>query len=839
MSHAAREKGRSNLRYVSATTPSMVAEVSRGVPVIFRSNGMYILAALLLIVQFAVFHDYIFLQKLYLFLDIGSDSYNIYYPSLVHDARYLRTDGIPTWSFYKGMGEAVFPGGIQNPLNLFLYMLGPDRLGYGIIFVELTKSMLTGLLFYAYFGLLGLSPVTRIISGIAAAFFGYLILGSSGWYGHSLNVMFFALLLVAFELFYVRKNWLLFPLVIFFIASNPFRLYLYGLFLFFYAVMRMVGDHELDFRQSILFLGRLAGAGILGLGLSLPFFYGSLIDMINSPRVSGDVKAVEQLASLAVFSFSDRLQAVTALMRLFSNDLLGVGSDYSGWYNYLEAPVFYAGLIPLLLAPGAFCYLDRRKRFAYGIFCLIWIIPVVFPYFRHALYAFMGNYYKHGLSMFIPFVVLLSGAYGLENLMIRKNLRWFPVLLAATLGTLLVVLFFPYFADMPQAGKGIIRTDIRWLVAGFLVVHALILFGLHHVRFRPMAVPILVLLACVEAGAFSYVTVNHRQALTRQQFEAPVGYNDRTLDAVAYLKKTDHGFYRINKDFSSSLAEVNSLNDAMVQGYFGTPSYSSFNRQEYIDFLRITEVIAPGRESETRWAVGLLQRPFLQAVFAVQYNLLKTHDYKSRDSAYKLIYSPVKHFGDVEILKNNFFLPLGFTCDAFMHETDYMALSRTHKDMALFEAVVTDHDLPGLQRITSEEMAARLKTYRLNTFLENVARKRDSAMRLTEFRQDRIKGEITLEQTALVFFAVPTDPGWRALVNGESHPLIRANIGFMGIVLEKGHHDIVLEYSVPYIKLISFIALACLVLYGVLAVRQRMVISRISEAANRKAVQSA
>ncbi len=826
MSRAALKKDRINPRFVAATTSSTVAEASRGLPVIFRTNGIYILAALLLIVQFAVFHDYIFLQKLYLFLDIGSDSYNIYYPNLVHDARYLRTEGIPTWSFYKGMGEAVFPGGIQNPFTLFLYALGPDRLGYGIIFVELSKSFLTGLLFYAYFGLLGLSPVTRIISGISAAFFGYLILGSSGWYAHSLNVLFFALVLVAFELFYVRKNWLLFPVAIFFIASNPFRLYLYGLFLFFYAVMRMVGDEKMGFRQSIQFLCGLAGAGILGLGMSLPFFYDSLMDMINSPRVSGDVKVSEELASLAIFSPADRLQAVTALMRLFSNDLLGVGSGYRGWYNYLEAPVFYAGLIPLLLVPGAFFYLDRRKRFIYALFCLLWIIPVVFPYFRHALYVFMGNYYKHGLSMFIPFIVLLSGAYGLENLIARKKLRWFPVLLAATLGVLLAMLFFPYFAGMPQAGQGIIRPDIRWLVAGFLAAHALILYGLYHVRFRSMAVPVLIILACVEAGVFSYVTVNQRQALTRQQFEAPVGYNDRSLDAIAYLNRVDDGFYRINKDFSSSLAEVSSLNDAMVQGYFGTPSYSSFNRQEYIDFLRISEVIAPGRENETRWAVGLLQRPFLQAVFAVKYNLLKTQDYKKRDSLYNVIYRPVKRFGDVEILENNFFLPLGFACDAFMLEADYTLLSRTHKDMALFEAVVTDHDLPGLQRISSEKMAARLKTYRLNAFLENVVRKRDSAMRLTEFRQDRIKGEIALEQTALVFFAVPMDPGWRALVNGQPHPLIKANIGFMGMVLDKGHHDIVIKYSVPYIKSVIYIALICLVIYGVLAVRRRIRMGR-------------
>jgi uncharacterized membrane protein YfhO len=785
-----------------------------GLPEMVRINGIYVLAALLLLVQLAVFHDYIFLRKLYLFLDIGSDSYNIYYPNMVHDARYLRTEGIPTWSFYKGMGEAVFPGSIQNPLSLILHGLGPDRLGYGIIFVELIKSLLTGLLFYAYFRLLGLSPVTRIIGGVSAAFFGYLILGSSGWYAHSSNVLFFGLLMVAFELFYVKKNWFLFPVAIFFIASNPFRLYLYGLFLFSYAVMRMYGDDAMGFRRSIFFLCRLAGAGILGLGMSIPFFYGTLMDMLNSPRVSGDVSAVDELAALAVFVPVDRLQGATALLRLFSNDLLGVGSDYRGWYNYLEAPAFYAGLLPLLLAPGAFFYLDRRKRFAYAVFCLIWIIPVVFPYFRHALYVFMGNYYKHGLSLFIPFIVLLSGAYGLENIITRSNPGRF--LLPATLAGLLAVLYFPYFAGTPP-GEGIIRTDIRWLVTGFLVVQAGILYGFTNKCLRRIVIPALIILACIEAGALSRVTVNQRNALTREQFEARIGYNDYTVDAVAYLKTIDDGFFRVNKDFSSSLAEVNSLNDAMVQGYYGTPSYSSFNHQEYIDFLRISEVITPGRESETRWAVGLLQRPFLQAVAAVKYNLLKSEDYQSRDPIYKLIFTPVGRFGDVEILRNNFFLPLGFACEAFMRVSDYEKLSRTHKDMALFEAVVTEADLPGLRRIETQEMAARLQTYRLNAFMEKVAKRRDGAMKLIEFSQNRIKGEILLDQTALVFFAIPLDPGWQALINGESLPLIKANIGFMGILLDKGRHEIVLQYAVPFIKPAVFTAVACLIIYLFLA----------------------
>jgi hypothetical protein len=129
---------------------------------------------------------------------------------------------------------------------------------------------------------------------------------------------------------------------------------------------------------------------------------------------------------------------------------------------------------------------------------------------------------------------------------------------------------------------------------------------------------------CLEVGWSSYITVNHRKAVTWQQFESNAGYNDDSLDAIHYIQSHDLGFYRINKVFSSTLAEHDSFNDAMVQGFYGTPSYSSFNKNEYIDFLTSMDVIDQRDERKTRWSIGLYQQPLLQAVASVKYNLVKS-----------------------------------------------------------------------------------------------------------------------------------------------------------------------------------------------------------------------
>ncbi|RJP94752.1 MAG: hypothetical protein C4518_02710 [Desulfobacteraceae bacterium] len=774
-------------------------------------NGFYLFFTLVVIVQLFVFKDYIVLDKLLIYLDAGCDSYNQFYPEFVHSARYIRTEGLPTWSFCEGMGQSIFPGGISSPFFWLFNLFGMDRLAYGIVFIELLKSTITGVLFYFFFKTLKFSKYSCVAGGLLASCLGYLIVGSSGWYGHSTNVVYFILLLYAFELFYQKNNWLLFPVAVFFTAGNPFRLYLYSVFLFTYALLRMLSEPESNVKNSIAFLFKLAGAGAIGVGMNAVFSYNNLLEMINSPRVSGDVQAGAKLVSGSVFSIVDRFQGVTSIMRLFSNDLMGTGSHYSGWKTYLGAPIFYAGLLPLLLLPQIFVLPDKRKRTIFSLFLLLWLIPVMFPFFRFALYAFMGNYYKHGLSMFIPFIVLLFGLYGFENIQQRNRINY--IVLFSSLLVLLTLLHFPFLSGTPLAGKMLIRSDLRLEISFMLFLYSGLLYVLRYEALHRYIKPVLLVLLCFEAGYLSSITVNNRETLTREQFESKVGYNDYTVEAVNYLKSVDSGFYRVNKDYPSPLGEVNSINDAKVHGYFGTPSYSSFNKQEYIDFLKALEVIEPGKEVETRWAIGLLQRPVLQAIASVKYNLVKPADLAAKNSFYQMTYEPIKQFGDVMVTKNKYAMPFGFTYDRYINVAEFEKLSKTQKDIALFLACVTDKDLTDIARIESQQIENSIKNFTLNDFTEIVSQKKTDALDMVYFSQKQFKGNISLDRKKFLFFSIPFDGGWEAFDNGQPIPMMKANIGFMGILLDKGAHNIELRYRVPYIKAAMTVSLISLLIY--------------------------
>src|SRR2546425_4694297 len=62
----------------------------------------------LLLVGAVIFRSFLFGESVLLYTDIGSDSLNFSYPQFVHFSDYIRHEGLPSWSFYVGMGQDIF-----------------------------------------------------------------------------------------------------------------------------------------------------------------------------------------------------------------------------------------------------------------------------------------------------------------------------------------------------------------------------------------------------------------------------------------------------------------------------------------------------------------------------------------------------------------------------------------------------------------------------------------------------------------------------------------------------------------------------------------------------------
>jgi len=264
-----------------------------------------------------------------------------------------------------------------------------------------------------------------------------------------------------------------------------------------------------------VFLLKMFGFGLLGIALSSVFLFSNILQMVESPRVSGDASFAASLLSKPIFSFASSSHYITAIMRFFSNDLLGVGSFFNGWNNYLEAPIFYCGLITLLLVPQVFTFLDRRRRLLYFVLLTILVVPIIYPFFRYTLWLFTGDYYR-GFSFFVSIALLFFSFNALSR--IDQSFKANLLLLVGTLIVLLGVLLYPNYPEGlsidPKLGN---------ITAVFLIIYTPLIYLLGFKRFSDSIRVILLITVCIELAYFSSITVNKRASVPVWMFTKKVG----------------------------------------------------------------------------------------------------------------------------------------------------------------------------------------------------------------------------------------------------------------------------------------------------------------------------
>lgn len=762
---------------------------------------LFLLAAILIV----VFYDFITFQKLYLFKDIGSDTINGRYPRLVLISDYLREHGLPKWSFSQGMGQNILPFALGNPFDIALYAIGSDNLVYGIAYIELLKIFLAGTFFFLYLRILGLSPYACVVGGLLYAMSGFMIVGG-GWYKFSTEGVYFALMLYSFERVLIHRSWWLFPLVVALIGADvPFNVYLFGIFLFIYSAFRYLDAGAGRARDYFVFIAKLAALGALGIGISAFFVVSALLEMLQSPRVAGDATFMDRLSQVPTFALAVQEHYITALMRLFSSDMLGTGSQFSGWQNYLEAPMFYCGLVTLLLAPQVFVKASSKMKLLYAALVTVFVIPVILPFFRFAIWLFSGDYYRT-YSVFIA-VVLLFMALRALSAMDRHSTFSVPLLLG-TAAFLLGTLVFPFYAD---AGR--IDMTLMGIVLALIVIYCALIYALARAPRKTMVKVVLLAVLCMELGYLASVNVNERPALAVAEFNDKIGYNDYTVDAISYIEDKERGFYRVEKNYTSGLAMHSSMNDSKVQGYRGTMSYHSFNQLNYIKFLDAVGVIDSSIESQTRWAPGLRRRPVLMTLASVKYYLTKGDVSPFMERTY----DKIAQFGDVAVLKNRYYLPLGFTYNRYITESRFGRLTPLQKDIALLNAVVVEDDMEGqLSEYEALDLKELTRAYNLRSYRSDVMALQRETLHIETYSPNHIKGSIDLRGHRVLFFSIPYDRGWSAYIDGAEVALRRVNVGFSGLSLAPGHHEVRLEYQPRCLNASAVFSGAALLLYGFL-----------------------
>jgi len=756
----------------------------------------------LLLVGAVIYWRFLFGDAVLLYKDVGNDSMNSYYPDFVNLSSYIRSQGFPSWSFCVGMGQDLaYATGylIWQPVS----WLPKELIAPALIFQHLGKILVAGLFFFRFLQLRGLPAPAPLLGSLLLTFSAYMCMGSC-WYPLADEVVCFSGILLATERALLRGRWLMLALVVALIGMiNPFFLYLCALFLLFYVPIRLFDQYGWQPRSILLPCLALTAVTALGAGLgaliSLPY----LQAVLNSPRGSGTTSAMATLGSTPLFGLESARHYITAALRPFANDMLGAGDDFHGWLNYLEAPLTYCGLLCLVIFPQAFVGATRRRRIIYSLLLAGILIPTAFPWFRYLFWLFQGNYYRTYSLFWILAIITVSMIAFSRYIQYRSLNLW---VLAATTLVLAGTLYLP-FAEL----QTLIRPDLKLAATILLLLFSLLLAAGKLMKKQTFAAYLILGLTAVELIGFDRITVSDRSMVTKQELKERVGYNDETVDLVRDIKASDNSFFRITKLRSSSLSIFSSFNDAMVFGYYGTSSYSSFNSVNYTNFLTTVGAMPPNSEADTRWSMGVADSALLSA-FACEKYLLADDPTRFQSDPH---YDVVQRYGKTYLLRNQLFLPLGLTYTRYMDEDTFLRLSNGGKQEALLRAVVLSNQnevaKQGLSQLTVSELEQDVRARSLS---DVVAERRSAALKLNSFRQTHITGSVRLDQKGVLVFQTPFDRGWRAWQDGQAASALKVDGGLLGVGVEAGEHKLELHYRNPVlipalaITLASFLILA-------------------------------
>lgn len=794
---------------VKKTETSTAIKESPAGPDFFDKLGnkaIWFCLGLLTVIAFFVFKDYLMQEKIFLFKDIGSDTLNGTLPYHYFMANYISQYGLPTWSFAEGMGQSIFAGFTRDPFIMLSYISGGKYIPNIFIYIEVLKILIAGIVFFKFLKLLKVSDYTAILGAALFSFCGFMIIGAC-WYLFTYEALNVAMLLLGFELFYQRGKWLLFVITIFLIAmAMPFNLYIFGLFLAVYVAFRIMQNPENKIKDLLLMYGKLILLGGAGLLLSGPFLLETLIQLTESPRGSGGNSYFSKLAGQSIMHLTEKEQFGASIMRLFSSDMLGSGNNYSingviengqfvqkNWGNFLEAPMSYCGIISLILFPQVFTQINKQQRTWYIVLTAFVVLPTLFPYFRYVIWLFTGDYYR-AYSFFISIVFILFAVFSLD--VIIKNRKINMYLLGGTVVFWIILSMYPYFKEYQKmiGGKPVVDETVSMLAKVLLLAYGGLVFVLSKSKNMSNLKYVILAVVSLELIYMSGLSVNRRDAVLKRELKEKKGYNDYSKEAVAFIKETEKSpFYRIDKTYYSSGAMHGSLNDHKYHGYYSTSSYNSWAQMHFINYLRSYGVISKDNEYESRWAPGLINKPFMETMNHVKYIITKT----TNNPMWKMSHDSINKFGDVVVLRSKFYLPFGYTYNTYMKQSEFDKLSNNMKEIVSFvSCVVKDEDelkYPGLKKfnLPDTSMAA---TFNWDTYRNSLNNLRKDSLNVTLFSEEKITGTANVSENKIMYLSFPYDKGWHLKVDGTETEKVYMNCGMTGIYLTKGNHSIELEY---------------------------------------------
>ena len=169
------------------------------------------------------------------------------------------------------------------------------------------------------------------------------------------------------------------------------------------------------------------------------------------------------------------------------------------------------------------------------------------------------------------------------------------------------------------------------------------------------------------------------------------------------------------------------------------------------------------------------------------------------------------------IYENTNYVPMGFTYDYYLTETEYEdTVKSTRSNLLMRALVLSDEDAATYGKYLQKLPTELLNNLTYDTYVQDCVSRSATACESFEMTNSGFHAEADLAKPNLVFFSVPYDDGFTATVNGEEAEIVRVDEGLMAVLCPEGSSSIDFVYEADGLSLskkVTLVAIPVFVCY--------------------------
>ena len=632
------------------------------------------------LIYMGLYGFFIFGNAVYMYSDVGSDSLSSSFPIITMLSRLYREKQFTFYTLSSGLGSDTSATFLQylNPLKFLLLNFGKDSFPLSVLLFVFLQHLFTAVFAYGFFKALLKAKRPAVFAALIWGYTSYIVVWGQN-YSFGVCILLFTASMFFLQLLLNRPSRLYFMLLSFtfalFIASNYYFFYMTGVFTIFYVIFftLSVRKKENRIKRMIKSLFTLALSALMSMAIACASILPIVMNFLGSAR-TGDTTRFDLKALLTPYGMKAYF---TFLGRFFSASIMGSGSNFTGYLNFYETALLYTSALFFF----ALIYvLFRKKSVIQAILVVVLTAGMLYCPAAGKLLTF--NIFSQRYSFMICFVEVIAIAILLKDIL-SLDMKTVPAFYVSVLGAPIATAGVLFLLYMRRTALGYTLNKFAFLAAvAFIAVWTfwLILTGL--MKNKRMASIIGIVLLCAELLVTNQASIYDRAYLTKTDYKTDY-FNDGTQDAVAKIKESDSGLYRINTS-----TEYDFANEGLVDGFNATTTYSNTNPASIVSLSR-----AFGNyQLSSNFFIAGCEQYYLYTLLAGKYLVCDLPDNEA-DSLEPPCFKEIGRTESNITFENVNALPFGYLYRNEMDGADFVTMNSYEKMRALAKSYVLTEEI--------------------------------------------------------------------------------------------------------------------------------------------------